>query len=90
MNKQETFEVVVSAIRAVTGTRRDKITRDMRLGGDLIIDELDEVVLMMELDDLFIILITDNEFAFRDPRKTVGDLVDFVESKVAKATEPAP
>lgn len=74
-----TFDKIKTIILSELKVDSDKITRDDRLSEDLGADSLDAVELIMNIEDEFDISISDDE---AQDIKTVGQLVDFVDSKI--------
>lgn len=74
-----TFDKIKTIILSELKVDSDKITREARLSEDLGADSLDAVELIMNIEDEFDISISDDE---AQDIKTVGELVDFVDSKI--------
>lgn len=73
------FEKVKDILSKQFDVDSDSITSDTSLTDDLGADSLDVVDLIMSIEDEFGIEIPDE---VAEQVKTVGDLVDFVESKI--------
>ena len=71
------FEKVKKALSEQLEVDPGTITRETDIIGDLGVDSLDMVELIMSLEDEFGLAVTD-ESAYE--YKTVGDIVDFLES----------
>lgn len=59
------------------GVDEQKITRELTFQEDLGADSLDVVELIMELEDVFSIQISDED---AEKIKTIGDAVDYIDS----------
>jgi acyl carrier protein len=80
MTREEIFAQVKSILVDTLSVDEDKVTMDARFQEDLETDSLDLVELVMTLEEQFDIKITDEEAA---AIKTVGDAVDFVQTRIA-------
>lgn len=80
MTREEIFAQVKSILVDTLSVDEDKVTVDARFQEDLETDSLDLVELVMTLEEQFAIKITDEEAA---AIKTVGDAVDFVQTRIA-------
>ncbi len=80
MTREEIFAQVKSILVDTLSVDEDKVTMDARFQEDLETDSLDLVELVMTLEEQFGIKITDEEAA---AIKTVGDAVDFVQTRIA-------
>jgi acyl carrier protein len=74
------FEKVKQMIAKEFNIDAKTLTKETRLEEDLNIDSLDAVELVMGLEDIFGVAISDQEAA---TFKTVGEITDFVASKIS-------
>ena len=77
-NVQDT-NVVERKIREIVAERADiaveEVTRDRRFEGDLPLDSLDVIEIVMTIEEVFDIDMPDED---TDPLATVGDAIDYV------------
>lgn len=78
MAKINTFEKVAKMIIERFGVDETKVTRELTIQNDLGADSLDIVELVMELEDVFGVQISDED---AEKIITVGDAVDYIESQ---------
>jgi len=76
--KINTFEKVAKMIIERFGVDETKVTRELTIQNDLGADSLDIVELVMELEDVFGVQISDED---AEKIITVGDAVDYIESQ---------
>ncbi|OUO19245.1 acyl carrier protein [Collinsella sp. An307] len=74
------FEKMREVISETVGCDLEKVTREAKLEEDLGADSLAAMELVMALEEAFEVEIDDAEL---DQFKTVGDLADYVEGKLA-------
>lgn len=79
MDRNEIFEKVKKAVVEQLDVREEEITEDSTFVQDLGADSLEVVEIVMALEEAFNIEIPDEEV---DQIKTVGDAVNFIESKL--------
>ncbi|MGO4961507.1 acyl carrier protein [Jeotgalibaca porci] len=77
MSENTTLERISSMIIERFGVDAEKISRDLTFQEDLGADSLDVVELIMELEDVFSIQISDED---AEKIITVGDAVDYIDS----------
>ncbi|WP_373792378.1 acyl carrier protein [Jeotgalibaca porci] len=77
MSENTTLERISSMIIERFGVDAEKISRDLTFQEDLGPDSLDVVELIMELEDVFSIQISDED---AEKIITVGDAVDYIDS----------
>ena len=77
MSENTTLERISSMIIERFGVDAEKISRDLTFQEDLGVDSLDVVELIMELEDVFSIQISDED---AEKIITVGDAVDYIDS----------
>ena len=77
MSENTTLERISSMIIERFGVDAEKISRDLTFQEDLGADSLDVVELIMELEDVFSIQISDED---AERIITVGDAVDYIDS----------
>ena len=70
------FEDVKAMIAKQLNADESSITRDTRLVEDLKADSANVMVMIMDLDDKFGIMVEDDQIM---KMKTVGDVVDYIE-----------
>lgn len=75
------FEQVQEIVAEKLGIEKSKITMEASFIDDLGADSLDTVELIMKMEEVFGISIPDEE---AEKLKTVGDVVNFLESKLNK------
>jgi acyl carrier protein len=80
MTREEIFEQVKVILVDTLSVDEDKVTTEARFQEDLETDSLDLVELVMTMEEKFGIKITDEEAA---EIKTVGDAVDFVQTRIS-------
>lgn len=73
-----TFDTVKAMIAKQLKADESKITRESRLVEDLRADSANVMVMIMDLEDTFGIEVEDDQIM---NMKTVGDVVDYVESR---------
>ena len=73
------FEKVSELIQSQLPVKADQITRESRLVQDLGADSANIMILVMELEDQFGIIVEDDMLG---EIKTVGDIVDYLETRV--------
>jgi acyl carrier protein len=73
------FEKVAALIETQLPVKADQITRESRLVQDLGADSANIMILIMELEDQFGIIVEDDMLS---DIKTVGDVVDYLETRV--------
>ena len=71
-----TFDTVKSMIAKQLKVDESKITRESRLVEDLKADSANVMVMIMDLEDQFSIMVEDDQIM---KMKTVGDVVDYIE-----------
>ena len=71
-----TFDTVKSMIAKQLKVDESKITRESRLVEDLKADSANVMVMIMDLEDQFGIMVEDDQIM---KMKTVGDVVDYIE-----------
>jgi acyl carrier protein len=76
----DVFEQVKDIIVDLLGVEPEKVTRDARFSEDLGADSLDLVELIMEFEERFGGIISDEE---AQQIKTVGQAVDYAEQRLA-------
>jgi acyl carrier protein len=76
----DTFEQIKKVIVDLLGVEAAKVTRDASFREDLGADSLDLVELIMEFEEQFGATISDEE---AQQLKTVGQVVDYVEKRMA-------
>ncbi len=79
MDRNEIFEKVKKAVVEQLDVREEEITAESTFVQDLGADSLEVVEIVMALEEAFNIEIPDDEV---DQIKTVGDAVNFIESKL--------
>lgn len=79
MDRNEIFEKVKKAVVEQLDVREEEITEESTFVQDLGADSLEVVEIVMALEEAFNIEIPDDEV---DQIKTVGDAVNFIESKL--------
>ena len=79
MDRNEIFEKVKKAVVEQLDVREEEITEESTFVQDLGADSLEVVEIVMALEEAFNIEIPDDEV---DQIKTVGDAVQFIESKL--------
>ena len=79
MDRNEIFEKVKKAVVEQLDVREEEITEESTFVQDLGADSLEVVEIVMALEEAFSIEIPDDEV---DQIKTVGDAVQFIESKL--------
>jgi acyl carrier protein len=84
MDRYEIFERVKRAVVEQLDVREEEITADSTFVQDLGADSLEVVEIVMALEEAFNIEIPDEEV---DQIKTVGDAVNFIESKLEETAE---
>lgn len=72
-----TFDKISKMIIERFGVDEQKITRELTFQEDLGADSLDVVELIMELEDVFGVQISDED---AEKIKTIGDAVDYIDS----------
>jgi acyl carrier protein len=77
LSENTTLERISSMIIERFGVDAEKISRDLTFQEDLGADSLDVVELIMELEDVFSIQISDED---AEKIITVGDAVDYIDS----------
>ncbi len=77
MSENTTLERISAMIIERFGVDAEKISRDLTFQEDLGADSLDVVELIMELEDVFSIQISDED---AERIITVGDAVDYIDS----------
>lgn len=77
LSENTTLERICSMIIERFGVDAEKISRDLTFQEDLGADSLDVVELIMELEDVFSIQISDED---AEKIITVGDAVDYIDS----------
>ncbi|WP_373711973.1 acyl carrier protein [Jeotgalibaca porci] len=77
MSENTTLERISAMIIERFGVDAEKISRDLTFQEDLGADSLDVVELIMELEDVFSIQISDED---AEKIITVGDAVDYIDS----------
>ncbi len=77
LSENTTLERISSMIIERFGVDAEKISRDLTFQEDLGADSLDVVELIMELEDVFSIQISDED---AERIITVGDAVDYIDS----------
>ena len=77
MSENTTLERISSMIIERFGVDAEKISRDLTFQEDLGADSLDVVELIMELEDVFSIQISDED---AEKIITVGDAVDYIDA----------
>ena len=75
--EQKVKDIIVEQL----GVNAEEVTRDASFIGDLGADSLDTVELVMAFEEEFNAEIPDEE---AEKLKTVGDVVDYIQKKVAK------
>ena len=79
-NKKSTFEIVRDIVAKTLSIDESKVTKESDFLTDLGADSIDLVEIYMGLEDEYQVSIPDSEI----PNiKTVGDLVEFVDTKMA-------
>ncbi|PTQ80802.1 MULTISPECIES: acyl carrier protein [Trichococcus] len=73
-----TFERVAKMVIERFGVDEAKVTRELTFQNDLGADSLDIVELVMELEDVFAVQISDED---AERIITVGDAVDYIDSQ---------
>ncbi len=81
-------EIVTRVLGEQLGCSTEEITRETKLRGDLGVDSLDDVEILMQLEEELDVEIPDDEAekflsGGGDLDVTVGQLIDFCTSKVA-------
>ena len=80
MSQDEAFAGVADILAAVAGTDRSDITQETSLAGDLGLDSLTMMEVVVAAEDRFGLLIDDDDW----PRfKTAGDAARYIELAVA-------
>ena len=74
---QATFDKISKMIVERFGVDEQKITRELTFQEDLGADSLDVVELIMELEDVFGVQISDED---AEKIQTIGDAVDYIDS----------
>ncbi|CZQ82791.1 phosphopantetheine attachment site [Trichococcus palustris] len=74
----DTFEKVAKIIIERFGVDETKVTRELTIQNDLGADSLDIVELVMELEDVFGVQISDED---AEKIISVGDAVDYIDSQ---------
>ena len=77
MSQNETFDKVAKIIVERFGVDEDKVTTELTFKDDLGADSLDIVELVMELEDVFGIEISDED---AEQITTVGDAVKYIDA----------
>ena len=81
MNKQEETEMVFETVKTMIAKQlkadENSITMDTRLLEDLKADSANILVMIMDLEDQFGIMVEDDQIM---KMKTVGDVVNYIES----------
>ncbi|WP_255763831.1 acyl carrier protein [Jeotgalibaca sp. MA1X17-3] len=77
MAEQVTFDKISKMIVERFGVDEQKITRELTFQEDLGADSLDVVELIMELEDVFNVQISDED---AEKIQTIGDAVDYIDS----------
>lgn len=75
--EQVTFDKISKMIVERFGVDEQKITRELTFQEDLGADSLDVVELIMELEDVFNVQISDED---AEKIQTIGDAVDYIDS----------
>lgn len=75
------FDKVVSMITSQLPVKAEQVTRDSRLVEDLGADSANIMILIMDLESEFDIVVEDDALS---TIKTVGDVVDYLEAHVQK------
>lgn len=72
---------VISALSEISGIREDDINRDLHLTGDLELDSLNRVEVVMAIEEMF-----NDDIKIKDEDvnifEKVGEVIDYVENKV--------
>lgn len=77
MSENTTLERISAMVIERFGVDAEKVSRDLTFQEDLGADSLDVVELIMELEDVFSIQISDED---AEKIITVGDAVDYIDS----------
>lgn len=77
MTENTTFSRISAMIIERFGVDAEKVSRELTFQEDLGADSLDVVELIMELEDVFAIQISDED---AEKIVTIGDAVDYIES----------
>lgn len=77
MTENTTLERISEMVTERFGVDAEKVSRDLTFQEDLGADSLDVVELIMELEDVFSIQISDED---AEKIKTIGDAVDYIDS----------
>lgn len=78
MSENSTFDKIAKMIIERFGVDEGKVTRELTFQEDLGADSLDVVELVMELEDVFGVQISDED---AEKIITVGDAVDYIDSQ---------
>lgn len=78
MSENSTFDKIAKMIIERFGVDEGKVTRELTFQEDLGADSLDVVELVMELEDVFGVQISDED---AEKIVTVGDAVDYIDSQ---------
>lgn len=84
-DKSSTKSKVFRIVAEQMGENMSSLTAETRFLEDLHCDSLDAIELVMEIEDVFHIVIPDGEY---DNLKTVGEAVTYVRRKVAVKKTP--
>ncbi|MGP6138728.1 MULTISPECIES: acyl carrier protein [unclassified Jeotgalibaca] len=77
MSENTTLERISAMITERFGVDAEKVSRDLTFQEDLGADSLDVVELIMELEDVFSIQISDED---AEKIVTIGDAVDYIDA----------
>ena len=78
LSENTTLERISVMVIERFGVDAEKVSRDLTFQEDLGADSLDVVELIMELEDVFSIQISDED---AEKIKTIGDAVDYIDSE---------
>ncbi|MHB8962273.1 MAG: acyl carrier protein [Saccharofermentanales bacterium] len=82
LDRDSIRQSVLEIVSRVLDISPDSITEDMELGTDLKIDSLALYEIVVDIEDLFSLRISNDE---ADDLKTVGEAVDFIVKSVREA-----